>query len=240
MPQFFISSEKISNNNCIIDGEDYHHLKSVRRIKPGDEIIVTNEQHERMKVAVRLITESHIEAEILYEVKVEMPEKKLHLYISLLKGKNFDVAIQKAVEVGVTSITPIVTDRTIPKIDDKLIKKNTRWCKIVEEAAKQSLRPDIPEMKSVVSFEDILDMQSGVKILAHPHDSNQQQLRNVIQEQTELHLLIGPEGGFSKDEIDSAVAKGWQLFNFGFSALRAETAAAVLPALCIYEFMQSI
>ena len=238
MPQFFVSSNNIKGNICYLTGEELHHLKSVRRIKVDDEILIITESNDRMKVKIFEIQDDLLKAEVLYSVTLEKPAVDIHIYIALLKGKNFDVAIQKAVEVGVSSITPIICERTIPKIEGKAEQKMIRWKKISVEAAKQSLRSDIPEFYPVKKIEDILSMDTEMKIIAHPHDAPTKELRQQLQGKSTVHLLIGPEGGFSHQEIIAAKKTGWQLFNFGFSAMRAETAAAVLSAICIYELLQ--
>ena len=119
MLQFFIKSSNITRNKCIINGEDYYHLRSVRRVKPGDFIDLRSNQGILYKGRLIEIDAKSIVAEIV-EIgeKIELPIK-LTLYASMLKGKSFDLVLQKATEIGISRIIPVITERTIPIISGK-------------------------------------------------------------------------------------------------------------------------
>ncbi len=236
MPQFFLSKDSIDNNRGFIKGTDYHHLLSVRRIKKGDSLQCRDEKGTLFSGRVIDITEESIVLDLHVEKKNSNVQVALHLYMALLKGKNFDLALQKAVEVGVTSITPVISERTIPKIDQKAEKLLERWNRIALEASKQSLRETVAVVNGAEMFSDVLcalkDDQCG--ILGHPEASLVD--RNFfLSLYDEYNLLVGPEGGFSKNEISLAEKRGWHILSFGTNHLRAETAAIVLPALILHE-----
>jgi len=236
MPQFFLARENIDNNRGLIKDSDYRHLINVRRIKTGDSLQCRDEEGNPYNGRVVEINENSIVLELQIEKIDSHQQVNLHLFMSLLKGKNFELSIQKAVEVGVSSITPIVSERTIPQIDQKVDKLLERWNRIALEAAKQSLRQSIPEVNRPMHFEESLgalkDKSCG--ICGHPNASMIEK-GFFHKPYDDYYLLVGPEGGFSDNEISLAEKKGWHIFSFGTNHLRAETAAIVLPALIIHE-----
>jgi 16S rRNA (uracil1498-N3)-methyltransferase len=240
MPQFFIKSSDTFGNKCIIAGEDYHHLRKVRRIKLNDWIDLRSEDGFIFKGRVCDIKSQSITVDILERVANKKNEAGLNLslYISILKGKVFDFALQKAVELGVNRIIPVVSERTIPVIDSTGNKK-TRWETIALNAAKQCMRKDIPVIEDVLSFgEALVKDSSGIKIIAHP-DERGKNIKEYLSDKNKrenVSLLIGPEGGFSDREIELAKENNWDQVVFGSTALRAETASIVLPAIIIYEW----
>jgi 16S rRNA (uracil1498-N3)-methyltransferase len=241
MPQFFIKASDItSGKKCIIKGEDFHHLKNVRRTKIGDLIDLRSDDGIVYKGRIREVNLDSIKAEIIERV-MEVSRKTdlfLTIYISILKGKVFELALQKAVEVGVNKIIPIITERTIPTLGNKEAKK-TRWQKIAENAAKQCMRKGIPVVDDILSFKEaVVNDSSGVKIIAHTEE-NGKNLKEYLSNKNRneyISLMIGPEGGFSDREITLAKDNGWDQVLFGFTDLRAETASIVLPAILIYEW----
>lgn len=240
MPQFFIKSSNIINNKCKIEGEDFHHLRSVRRAKPGELIDLRSDNGFVYKGRISEFNSNSIMVEIIERVMDIKRETDLFLtlYMSILKGKAFDLALQKAVEVGVNKIVPIITERTIP-IPDKKDSKKTRWQKIAENAAKQSMRKEIPVVEDVLSFKEALVYDhSQIKIIAHTEEGGKnlkEYLSNKNRKES-VSLMIGPEGGFSEREIVSAGENNWDQIVFGFTDLRAETACIVLPAVILYEW----
>ena len=243
MPQFFIKSSNIINNKFIIEGEDFYHLSNVRRAKPGEVIDLRSDDGNVYKASISEINSDSITVEIVHRV-AEVQRKTdlfLTLYASILKGKAFDLAMQKAVEVGVHKIVPVVTERTIP-VPDKNDSKKSRWQKIAENAAKQCMRKEIPEVGDVLHFKDALaNDHSGIKIIAHTEDSGKDLKEYLANKNmcTHVSLMVGPEGGFSESEMKIALEKGWDQIVFGYTDLRAETASIVLPAILIYEWGKS-
>jgi 16S rRNA (uracil1498-N3)-methyltransferase len=243
MPQFFIKASDIIGNNCIITGEDCHHLKDVRRAKSGDFIDLRSDNGFVYKGRLIEVNSDFIKVELIGRVKEVNRETDLFLtiYISILKGKTFELALQKAVEVGVNKIVPIITERTIPIPDSKDTKK-IRWQKIADNAAKQCMRKEIPVIEDILRFKEaIVNDRSGIRIIAHTEE-NGKNLKEYLSNKNRnkfVSLMIGPEGGFSDREIALAIENSWDQIIFGFSDLRAETASIVLPAILIYEWGSS-
>ncbi len=234
MPQFFVRSADIDRGRCVIGGEDFRHLVTVRRVRINDRIALRTDTGLAVYVRVVKIGEKDLEAEVIEERPA--PENGLHidLYLALLKGKNFDLAVQKATEIGVARIVPIRTERSIPSPGDDGAKRTARWRRIAREAAKQSMATGIPEVSEIRSFDESLgEPGEMVKIIAHP--AAQLYCRDFNPEPGEagMAILVGPEGGFSPSELERAAAAGWEQVGFGATQLRAETAAIVIPALAI-------
>lgn len=238
MPQFFINEKDIFENQVEITGDDYRHLALVRRIRPGAVINLNAESGSIYYGIVSDVKQSSLVVKITGSHKRPCSGIDLTLYLCLLKSGNFEFAIKKASEVGVTRIIPVISERTVPDPDKKIEQKRERWEKIACEAGKQCLRPEPVSMGLPMLFSDVPDYDSSsIKIIGHPGASlDMKKYFSDIEKKSTVSLLVGPEGGFSEKEISYAENKQWHALNFGFTHLRAETAAAVISAIIIYEW----
>ncbi|HDP79710.1 MAG TPA: 16S rRNA (uracil(1498)-N(3))-methyltransferase [Spirochaetes bacterium] len=239
MPRFFISGDAVSDGRCVIEGEDYHHLVRVRRTRPGDVLVLNTPDGMVLNARVTKISGSALYAEIIDKKSAEPLSLNISLYLSLLKGRKFETVIQKTVELGVRRIVPVVSERSIPDIEGKEDRRLDRWRKIAAEAAKQCLRSDEPALEPPTPFaEAVLSGPGGRRLIAHPAGGAPLPgaLRHRMEVSRDTHLLVGPEGGFTDEELALAAGCGWEKIHFGFTQLRAETAAIVLPAILIYEW----
>jgi len=241
LPQFFIKDSDIDDTKAAIKGAECHHLINVRRVKIGDILDIRTDSGRRFKAEI--ISISHLEIQLRLSEEIETDNKiiDITLYMSLLKGGNFEFVIQKAVEVGVNKIIPVYTSRTIPEIKEKIEKieeKHKRWNKIALNAAKQCLRHNIPLVEYPIDFLDaVKDHNRSIKIAAHPGSGLELKKFLTLNDKPEsVSVLIGPEGGFADSELDSASEHGWNIVNFGHTNLRAETAAIIIPSLIIYQW----
>lgn len=235
VPQFFVTSSEIENNRCRIRGDDFRHLAAVRRVRPGDTIRLRDEKGTSYTALIDRIAGDHIEVEITGARGSEHAAVDITLCMCLLKGGNFDLVVEKSVEIGVSRIIPVVSERTVPRPADESAKVR-RWGRKAEEAAKQSLRELVPTVGRISTFGDVVGMnRDDVRIIAHPGASVS--LKEFLHDNSvgAVTLLVGPEGGFTPGEMESAAAAGWVAVDFGFSQLRAETAAAVLCGIIVYE-----
>lgn len=238
LPQFFINNENIKDNSILITGSDSYHLSRVRRVKPGTKIMLRSDDGRGFMARVESILPDGINAKIISEFKTDDSTPEITLYMALLKGGNFEFVIQKTVELGVSRIVPVVTERTVPDPDKMNERKIERWEKISAEACKQCLRPIPALIESPVSFNEILSEDiSGLKIICHPGaDYRMKNALAMSDDRKYVSLLVGPEGGFSDREISEAQKAGWICANLGVTHLRAETAAIVLPSIVVYEW----
>ena len=158
MPQFFINSQSIVNNKCSITGDDFYHLLQVRRVKINDSVFLRNDKGSLLTAKVLKIKDQEIELEILKE---EIPQNhfpKITLGLSLLKGKKFDLVLQKATELGVHKIIPLLTERSVSIPSDQIKKdiKVARWKKIVSAASKQAMVTTVPGIEEIKSWEEVI------------------------------------------------------------------------------------
>jgi 16S rRNA (uracil1498-N3)-methyltransferase len=237
MPQFFVRSSDIVNDRFRIEGGDFRHLAKVRRVRRGDLVALRTETGDRLRARVERVTDSWIEAEVVGREARATSLPEITLCMGLLKGRSFDTVIEKAAEIGVVRILPVMCERSVPRITDDR-QKIQRWRRKAIEASKQCMRDSVPEIANIHSFEEAIASVDGrMRIIAHPGSdaSLRQALGSVEAETAKAALLVGPEGGFSEREIGQAAASGWIPVNFGFTHLRAGTAAIVLCGIIMYE-----
>lgn len=238
MPKFFVSKQQIANQITILD-EDAKHIKTVLRAKPGEEMTVCDGEGTDYFCKINAVAEKEILLDILEKKPCQTePAVKITLFQGLPKADKMDMIIQKCVELGIDSIVPVVTERTIVKLDKKEQKKIQRWQKIAESAAKQSGRGKIPCIQNVLSFSQAIEESKKLCSAVIPYEK---ELQRGIKEFVKtfsgdtLGLFIGPEGGFSLEEIQQAQKEGILPITLGKTILRTETAAIVATAILLHE-----
>ena len=195
-----------------------------------------------MSIGVKIVSvdRSQVVTEILNQTHRELRYPRITLAQGLPKSDKMDFIVQKATELGVASIVPVITERTIVKVKDEE-KRVSRWQKIAREAAMQSNRPDIPAIDDIISFKDFLrtlNSEPGTLLLL-PWEEGTEPIKNVLRNNSgvkNLLVLIGPEGGFSTKEAEAAKEIGFHLVSLGPNILRTETAALAVLAMIGYEF----
>lgn len=242
MNRFFIEKEQLQleENIINIEGEDVKHIKDVLRLKVGDRIEVLCE-----KVVYVCNIQSIEKARILLDIIDSYEgrnEASIHLclYQGLAKGQKMDLIIQKATEIGVSEIYPMVTNRTVVKINDikKENKKVDRWNKIALEAAKQCKRDVVPIVHNIISFEEVIHLLDNEENILVPYEEEESiHIKNIINKFSDrkIHILIGPEGGFECEEIDKLKEINSQIVSLGPRILRTETAGLVTMSVLLYE-----
>jgi len=202
------------------------HLCKVLRLKSGDALIIFDGNGNSVaailetpspKKAIVLITQSIIEN--------TESDLTLHLGLGMSKGDRMDYAIQKAVEVGVTHITPLTTKLSVIKLDaNRQLKKNQHWLGIIINACEQSGRTYLPVLNPITSLSDWLKQDAGLKIVFDPEAVT---TLSELTRPDSVSVLIGPEGGLCQTEIDMAITKEFVSIKLGPRTLRTETAAVV-------------
>lgn len=206
---------EITNNEII------KQIKLVLRLEIGDILILCDGKGQEAEVKILEMTKSAIVVEILKQSVVtdHTETKKVNLYLAILKKENFELAVQKAVECGVNSIIPILTERTI-----KTGLNTERLEKIIREASEQSGRNILPTISPILKFEDaIKNIGQTCGII---FDLNGEEYK-PNQGTKDFSIFIGPEGGFTEKEINQAREAGILVCLLGTNTLRAETAAIV-------------
>ena len=202
------------------DNEMINQVKNVFRLKPGDKIALCDGQGRETIAEIKSFFKNGVELATSEIYNIPLPEKQTVLYLSLLKKDNFELVIQKATECGATEIVPLITERTV-----KLGLNIERARKIALEAAEQSGRGTVPEISEPVKFIDAtVTASKGMNIFC---DISGQPITEVLPKNRDVSLWIGPEGGWTEEELRVAEKHGFIPASLGQNTLRAETAAIV-------------
>ena len=246
MPKFFIKTENLKENEEIwITGRDVNHIKNVLRKKIDDTINICNSDTQKnYECVIKNIEENKIVCKILYEVK-SLAESNINITIfqGLPKADKMELIIQKATELGVKTIVPVITKRTVIKLKDKdKQNKVDRWQKIAEVAAKQSGRDIIPTIENIINITNIkFDEFDKIFVLYENEEKISikdeiEQLKNDNKEELNIGIVIGPEGGFAESEIEQLrLNQNVSVVTLGKRILRTETVALVVSGILMYE-----
>ena len=235
MRRIFLNEVSLPGPPVTLKDEKAHYLFSVLRCKTGDRLIVTDEKACSYTAQILSASKKEVIIDITgdYSLHTESP---LHITLiqGLLKGEKMDFVIQKTTELGVNAIIPVITERS----QLRETRKHARWNKIAEEASRQSGRTRIPEISEHYSFMDIFHIPgliSGKGIIFW--EEGGEKLSTVtgnLQHTDKIFLFIGPEGGFSEQEVLIAAEKGFAVATLGSRTLRAETAS--ITAVSVIQF----
>ena len=234
MHRFFADKEDISKNFIVLQGSNVSHIRKVLRLKVGDQIEVLDGKGSLYLVSLTDMNVKSIKGEILSSEKINTESKLMvHLGQSLIKGNGFDIILKKSVELGVHSISPLITERTVVKGDSD--KKLPRWKKIIEESSKQCGRSSIPKISNKITGLDIFCQKtknSDLKLIFWEMEKNKR-LSGINPKEIpkSTSVLIGPEGGFSVKEVETARSYGFLTLGLGPRIFRAETAPLVVLSL---------
>jgi 16S rRNA (uracil1498-N3)-methyltransferase len=248
MPIYFIQSESIQNNRIILSGDLAHHLRDVLRCEAGETVELVDEKQARYRTELTQVTKQKIVASILQKNEKPAPSgPSIFLAQAVLKGDKMDWVIQKAAELGVNTILPVVTERTIARPRaEREAHQIDRWRKIAKEASQQCGRSDIPMVRTVVSLDALLKNPPDASLKLIPWEQEQKpSLKAVLAEanlrapagqwDNSMIVLIGPEGGLTPSEVERARKTGWISVSLGPRILRAETAGLAVIAILQYE-----
>ncbi|MFV0314731.1 MAG: 16S rRNA (uracil(1498)-N(3))-methyltransferase [Anaerotignum sp.] len=239
MPKFFVEPSQIKENSIHFLEDDAKHIKTVLRANKGDEIIVCDGLGTDYVCRIASLEDGVVAEIISNEPCQSEPKTKITLYQGLPKADKMELIIQKCVELGVDRIVAVSTKRCIVKLDKKEEKKLVRWQKIAEAAAKQSGRGKIPEIAmKVLSFSEALCEAKAMDGAIIPYENEKDcGLRSFVEgfSGAEVGVFIGPEGGFTEEEIQTAKDAGVLPVTLGKRILRTETAGMTAIAILLYE-----
>lgn len=225
-----------------ITGKDVNHIRNVLRMKPSEEVSVTDEDGVEYHCSIQKLEEDAVWLDVLGKTgnNYELPAK-ITLFQGLPKGDKMEWIIQKAVELGIHEIVPMETRRCIIKLDDrKKEAKQKRWNAIAQSAAEQSKRSLIPKVHPIVCYKEALSLAGKLDLACIPYE----QAKGMHTLKTFLGrlkpgimagFLIGPEGGFEEEEISLALEQGIQTVSLGKRVLRAETAGMALLSVMMLQ-----
>lgn len=239
MHRFFVEKEQIEDNRIEILGTDVKHIKDVIRLREGDKIEVVSEGEVCIAIIESLL-KKQISLKILDRYMGENePDIEINLYQGLAKGNKMDLIFQKCTELGVKKFYPLMTNRSVVKIKDerKEKSKTNRWNQIVDEAAKQSKRDILPRVENIIDFPSMIELLKNEENIIVPYEETWgkglgESLRDI--KSNRVHLVIGPEGGFEKWEIEQLEEIGANIVTLGPRILRTETAGIVASSIILY------
>jgi 16S rRNA (uracil1498-N3)-methyltransferase len=241
MARFFIRTENIHGTRADLTGQELEHLRRVLRLAMGNVVTLFDDSGWEHEAVIRSLNSDRGELEILrsYEANKESP-LALTLALGITKGEKMDFVVEKATELGVAMILPFLSSFTVPKLDDRKIAKRTeRWRKIALSAAKQCGRTHMPDILSLCDFSQLVDDASAneLKLLFWEKETAQSlsQVHETNAAARAILIVVGPEGGLSRDEAELAKTWGFQTVHLGRRILRAETAA--ISALALVQFL---
>ncbi len=242
MYHFFVELEQVTLEEIVITGSDVNHIKNVLRLTENEEIKVSDKTGSEYKCVLTSLTKEEIRCKIqsVGKSKAELPVK-ITLFQGVPKQDKMELIIQKTVELGVYDITPVTMGRSIVKYDHKkLIKKNERWQSIATSAAKQSKRGIIPKVNQLLTFNQLLIKLDSYDKVIIPYENENgmnatRKLFESIKEEETIAIIVGPEGGFTEDEIDRLREIGGYTITLGNRILRTETAGFASLAMISYQ-----
>ncbi len=242
MHRFYITTEAISANEATITGQDAKHLATVLRLKTGDRVELVDGKGIRATAEIRTVT-PQIASLAIIEKSEDRSESPVHITIAqgMLKDKKMDMLIRHLTELGICEWQPFFSSRSIPKPDAKRLKtRMERWNRISREALKQCGRSMVPVIGEPLQLMDLLARgaefderiafwENATTPIGGVQNKNLESVKRII-------VLIGPEGGFSEEEIETAKKNGFGSYSLGPRILRAETASITSAALVQHLF----
>jgi 16S rRNA (uracil1498-N3)-methyltransferase len=241
MHKFFVQRDNFSGDYAVIEGDDVKHIYKVLRLETGEKVSVNDclgkeylgeiEDVNKTKVIVRLLEELPVNNE---------SHINIYLYQGLPKSSKMDLIVQKATELGVKEITPVLTERVVVKSEIGEFKKVDRWNRIALEACKQCKRTLIPSINTPIEFEELMDNLQAIDLIVVPYENEsgfgiKNLMTEIKHEVKNIAIIVGPEGGFEEEEIERLKASGAYIVTLGPRILRTETAGFVCTSLLLYE-----
>lgn len=238
MHRFFISEESIIEGKLTFGSGLSHRIRDVLRLQPGEHIIVLDNSGWQYE-AVLITVSGEVAGEVLSKtLGDDEPQTEITLYQALLKGNNFETVLQKCTEIGVANFVPLICERCVAREPGG--NRLTRWRRIVVEAAEQSRRGKLPCLKAVLPFRQACQSATELSILPWEGERTRS-ISSVLKDRfmnksmKAVSIFVGPEGGFSKEEVEFAQRNGIIAVSLGKRILRAETAGLVSAAIVLYE-----
>lgn len=226
---FFVP--EIRRDVAELKGELAQHLTRVLRVEKGQQYEISD--NEQLYLAeVDLARKDHVTFRVIQRLESRPEPFPMVLYASLFKFDHFEWMIEKATELGVAAIQPVISERSEHGLEKAAPKRSERWRRIAMEASQQCRRMRMPEIRDLLDIEQALTAPSGLPLLLDELPGAPPIMRHLTAQQPPgVSLLLGPEGGWTEQERETILAAGWQPVSLGPLVLRAETAAAAALAV---------
>lgn len=246
MYRFYVEGDAIRGDGVTLAGEDYNHIRNVLRMREGDKIIVCDGAGMDYVCQLQEMAKDHVSAQVVSRSPSETElGVRLVLFQGMPKKDKLELIIQKSVELGVAQVVPVMTKRTVIKLEDakKEEKKRVRWQLIARAAAMQSMRGAVPQVAPVMSFAQALDAAGELDaiLIAYENEKGIGRTREILEKLVRdgvrsVGIFIGPEGGFEEAEVQQAMDAGAFCITLGRRILRTETAGLAALSLLMFAF----
>ena len=240
MNRFFVEHKRMTRNGFTITGSDVHHMAKVLRLRPGDRIVVVTPAGQEWEARLDRLENNLAAGTLLRDIPVSREARlALTLIQGLPKGGKMDDIIQDGTEIGIVSFIPLISDRSVVRLDSgQGSGKVERWQKIAAEAAKQARRTVVPTVAAPVGWDEVWESKEEDCLdIVLWEGEERVSLKDIWQDASPVHrvrLLVGPEGGFTEEEVARAVAEGVRTATLGPRILRTETAGLVAAAVLLF------
>ena len=224
MQLFYNPNINETSSPFVFDKEESRHIIKVLRKKEGDVLYVTNGFGFLFTTEITIASDNKCTVKINAVEKQEPSKFHLHLAVAPTKmNERYEWFLEKATEIGIQEITPIICEHS-----ERKVIKTDRFLKILESAMKQSLHFYLPKLNEPISYKDFIKKEfKGQLFIAHCEETDKKSLKNELKTNENVTILIGPEGDFSVNEIQMAIANNFIPVSLGTTRLRTETAAIV-------------
>lgn len=233
MQRYFIKEKQY--NNFILHDTDIHHIKNVMRNKINDQIEVVYEEKIYL-CSIKNLEPLSLEVLKEYDEDREL-DINLTIAISLVTEQKFDLILQKLTELGVSTIIPLKTERSIVKLDEKKVeKKLKRWESICKEASEQSHRTKIPKIENIMTLKQLTNINADLKLICSLQENTKPVDNYLTKDLKDILFVIGPEGGLSQNEENFLLENSFLPTTLGKRVLRVETAAFYVASIINYVY----
>ena len=248
MHRFYVAPEHWDPRGLALRGSEVHHARNVLRMQAGDKLVLFNGQGRELTAEIVTIADAEIRLRKLHESETAPLRCRIVLGQAIPKGKNMDLIVQKAVEIGAAEIAPIISDRTVVQIDsESASQKQSKWRQIAIEAAKQCGQNWLPRVhppRKLAEFFSALEQAFDLRLIGSLQP-DAQHLKKILAAYSSEHgnrpnsvlMLVGPEGDFTPAELALARRCGCQPITLGPIILRVETAAIYCLSVLSYELL---
>ena len=240
MYKFFVEDNQIENNEIKIMNDDLKHISNVLRMRIGEEILITNKNTaETYKCSIKEINKNEAVCTIIEKEENDTePSIKVDIFQGIPKSDKMETIIQKSVELGVSKIFPVSMKNCVAKIKDD-IKKQERWQKISEAAAKQSKRNIIPSIEKSVDIKYLCrKIDEYDLVLVAYENEDKKTIKDILKNNKveKIAIVVGPEGGLTEKEVEELIKCGAKAVSLGKRILRTETAPIAMLSMIMYEY----
>lgn len=244
MYQFFVEDDQIGADVINITGADVNHIRNVLRMKPGEQVRISNQRGRDFLCSVAALSEQEVLLNIEQrDIKSTELSSRIYLFQGIPKGERMETVIEKAVELGVYEIIPVAMKYCVVKLDEKKAqKKVARWQEIARSAAKQSKRSLIPQIHPIMGFREAAAYATQCDRCLVPYENEEgmaaaRRAFEHLADAGSISVFIGPEGGFAEEEI-GALRDQALVLSLGARILRTDTAAITMLSLLMMELEQ--